>query len=225
VRGHIVDWPVEAPRTPRPGWRAVVVTGVAVALVLALIVPGVRRHIPGLGPDAAAVEIAGAFLYRQQRPLSCEYASVHIAATMIGQPVSEYDIEAVVPLHENPHKGYRGDILGTWGNTTDYGVYNEPLAAGLTAIGIPHEVYYGDRSDLEGHLRAGHPTVVWLGMRGEGHSVDRWDAAGDRYQLTTWMHVMTAYGFDDARVSLGRVPGDVGRDGWDGAQHHAVTLR
>ena len=48
----------------------------------------------------------------------------------------------------------------------------------------------------------GAPTVVWLSMRGEGHSTDRWDVAGERYQLTTWMHVMTAYGFDEQGVYL-----------------------
>jgi uncharacterized protein YvpB len=201
--GHIVSWPAEATRRKwRSTWRAVVVTWIALALIIALVVPGVRRHIPALGPDATSVQIASAFLYQQQRSLGCEYAAVHIAATMVGHPTSEYDIEAVVPLHENPHKGYRGDILGAWGNTTDYGVYNEPLAAGLAALGIPHEAFYGGRTDLERHLPAGHPTVVWLGMHGEGNSIDQWDVAGERYQLTTWMHVMTAYGFDEQGVYL-----------------------
>lgn len=181
--------------------RTMVALGLAAMLVLVLAIPGVRHQIPGLRPDASA-QIAGAFLYQQQRSLSCEYASVHIAASMLGYSLSEYDIESVVPLHENPHKGYRGNILGTWGNTNDYGVYHGPLSAGLELLGIPHEAYYGDRADLERHLRDGHPTVVWLGMRGEGYSTDNWDAEGDRYQLTTYMHVMTAYGFDESGVFL-----------------------
>jgi uncharacterized protein YvpB len=178
-----------------------VVFGIAAILALVLATPGLRHQIPGLRPDASA-RIAGAFLYQQQRSLSCEYASVHIAASMLGYGLTEYDIEATVPLHENPHKGYRGNILGTWGNTADYGVYNAPLAAGLEELGIPHDAYYGDRADLERHLRDGHPTVVWLGMRGEGYSADHWDSDGDRYQLTTYMHVMTAYGFDESGVYL-----------------------
>lgn len=191
---------------PRQGdihrwWPLLAAVTMAAILVSALVVPAVRHAVPGLRPVTAA-EVPNAFLYQQQRSLSCEFASVHIAATMLGYTISEYDIEAVVPLNENPHKGYRGNILGEWGNTTDYGVYHAPLATGLARLGIPHEAYYGDRDDLERHLRAGRPTVVWLGMRGEGYSVDVWDPAGDRYQLTTYMHVMTAYGFDETGVHL-----------------------
>ncbi len=49
--------------------------------------------------------------------LSCEYASLAIATGMLGDWVSEYDFEAVVPLSDNPHWGYRGDITGSWGNS------------------------------------------------------------------------------------------------------------
>jgi hypothetical protein len=40
-------------------------------------------------------------------------------------------VRLVVPLNDNPHLGYRGNIHGEWGNTEDYGVYSEPLAAAL----------------------------------------------------------------------------------------------
>jgi len=193
-------------RTPNiphgAGWPITASLAAVLVVVIALAVPASRQSIPGFRPDPASAEVPNAFLYQQQRPLSCEYASVHVAAAMLGYTISEFDIEAVVPLNPNPHKGYRGNILGQWGNTTDYGVYNQPLSRGLDQLGIPHEAYYGDRKDLERQLRAGHPTVVWLGMRGEGYSVDEWDTAGDRFQLTTYMHVMTAYGFDAGGVFL-----------------------
>lgn len=191
------------------GRRAAMVGGLgAVAfVVLALLaIPTIRQELPGFRPDELATagghRISGAFLYQQQRSLSCEYASAHIAATMVGYEISEYDIEAVVPLHENPHKGYRGNILGTWGNTTDYGVYSGPLSAGLTQLGVPNHAFYGTRDELEAELQSGRPVIVWLGMRGEGFSQDAWDNVGDRYQLTTYMHVMTAYGFDERGVYL-----------------------
>lgn len=183
--------------------RRVLTGGGALLLVVAMLLVARWMGLPWIGGnDASSVRLDGAFLYQQQRSLSCEYASVHIAATMTGHDASEYDIEALVPLNENPHKGYRGNILGEWGNTADYGVYNAPLAAALTDLAIPHRAYYGDRGDLESDLRDGRPVVVWLGMRGEGYSYDQWDADGDRYQLTTYMHVMTAYGFDDEGVYL-----------------------
>lgn len=174
-----------------------------VLALAAFTLPLVRDRLPGgESGHPGSHEIAGAFLYQQQRSLSCEYASVYIAATLAGYSISEYDVEAVVPLNENPHKGYRGNILGEWGNTTDYGVYNAPLSAGLDLLGVSHDAWYGDRAMLEQQLSADHPTVVWLGMRGEGYSYDQWDDGGNRYQLTQYMHVMTAYGFNDAGVYL-----------------------
>ncbi len=190
------------PSVPGPRRRLLLLVCGALVLVLALLAVALRTSLPWFGTGEAAVRLDQAFLYQQQRSLSCEYASVHIAATMTGHDVSEYDIEALVPLNENPHKGYRGNILGEWGNTSDYGVYNAPLDRALTELGIPHRAFYGDRGELEAELRAGRPVVVWLGMRGEGYSYDQWDADGDRYQLTTFMHVMTVYGFDDEGVYL-----------------------
>lgn len=186
----------------RPVW--LLLAGFGLMVVLAgMGLPLLRERLSQRDPGfVAAHEIPGAFLYQQQRSLSCEYASVHIAASLAGYGLSEYDIEAVMPLNENPHKGYRGNILGDWGNTSDYGIYNAPLADGLDQLGIPHKAWYGTRDDLRRQLSAGHPTVVWLGMQGEGYSFDNWDADGDRYQLTQYMHVMTAYGYDETNVYL-----------------------
>ncbi len=190
-------------RTGEGRGRRWLIAGAALILIVGLLMIARSATLPWFGgDDPSGVRLSNAFLYQQQRSLSCEFASVHIAATMTGYSLSEYDVESLVPLHENPHKGYRGNILGEWGNTTDYGVYNAPLALALDGLGIPHRAYYGDREDLERDLRAGRPVVVWLGMRGEGYSHDQWDAEGDRYQLTTYMHVMTAYGFDDEGVYL-----------------------
>ncbi|MGI8643818.1 MAG: C39 family peptidase [Thermomicrobiales bacterium] len=142
------------------------------------------------------------FTYQQQRGLSCEYASVQIATTLLGQLVSEYEIEQVVPLAENPHRGYRGDITGTWGNTDDYGIYNEPLAEALRVFGYQGKVSYGDLNELESELDQGRPVIVWLGMWGDAGSFDIYSETGSRYQLTTGMHVIVAYGYDDERVYL-----------------------
>ena len=167
--------------------------------------PLISRLMPPRGGDGPAgpVTLPGAFTYQQQRPLSCEYASIHIATTMIGKPVSEYEIEAVVPISPNPHWGYRGDIMGSWGNTDDYGVYNEPLASGLAQLGIESEAYFGStREDLTREPDAGRPVVVWLGLWGDGGTFDAYTADGTRFQLTAGMHVMVAYGYDDTGVYI-----------------------
>ena len=104
--------------------------------------------------------------YAQQRNLSCEYAALVMAMGTYGVWVSEYDLDAPVGWSENPHWGYRGDISGWWGNTSDYGVYAEPLAGALEAFGFHGDVFYsgGDTDYLLSKLDADVPVLVWLGL-------------------------------------------------------------
>ncbi len=166
-----------------------------------------ERSIVGLpffdeAVQPASAMLPGVFTYQQQRSPSCEYASLHIATSLLGNPVSEYAFDEVVPRDENPHRGYRGDIHGEWGNTDDYGVYAAPLARALESFGFTGNAFYGGRAELEAELAAGRPVVVWLGMRGDAGSFDAYAADGTRFQLTSWMHVMVAYGFDAGGVFL-----------------------
>lgn len=162
----------------------------------------IERHLP-TSAQASAM-LPNAYLYQQQRPLSCEYAATSMAAQMGGWNVSEYDFDEVVPLTENPHYGYRGNIWGEWGNTTDYGLYPEPLHRALSSWGVPNQVIYaqGDADVLRQELSQGRAVVVWLAMRGPINSFDVVGSDGVSYQLTQYMHVMTAYGFDETGVYL-----------------------
>ena len=155
----------------------------------------------GEGSGDGKVTIPNVWEYQQQRGLSCEYAALSIATGALGAWVDEYRFDSVVPLHENPHKGYRGDIRGRWGNTDDYGVYAAPLVPALQQFGFTGDVFYGDKGELMAAIDAGAPTLVWLGMSGDLSHND-YDDAGDRYQLTQYMHVMVAYGYDSAGVYL-----------------------
>lgn len=151
--------------------------------------------------NSGAVIIPNISTYQQQRGLSCEYASLSIATGALGSWVSEWSFDAYVPLNANPHWGYRGNINGQWGNTTDYGVYAEPLVPALAAFGFTGEVFYGGTDTLKAHLAAGHPTLVWLALWGDT-STHETTADGTTYQLTAGEHVMTAYGYDDGGVYL-----------------------
>lgn len=152
--------------------------------------------------------------YAQQRNLSCEYAALSIATGAFGAAISEYEFDKRVGWSSNPHWGYRGDINGRWGNTTDYGVYPEPLVGPLSEFGFAGEVLYGgDPASLTDHLDQGQPTLVWVGLWGET-GADETLEDGTIYKLLTGYHVVVAYGYDAWGVYVAD-PATGGRGAWD----------
>jgi uncharacterized protein YvpB len=139
--------------------------------------------------------------YAQQRNLSCEYASLVIAMGAYGVWVSEYEFDNRVGWSENPHWGYRGDISGWWGNTTDYGVYAAALAPVLADFGFWGETFYGagNPTALTARLDAGTPVLVWLGLWGDTGFYE-YTADGTPYKLVPGLHVVVAYGYDSGGV-------------------------
>jgi uncharacterized protein YvpB len=140
--------------------------------------------------------------YQQQRNLSCEFASMYIATSAFGNPVSEYAFDNVVGLSPNPHLGYRGNITGSWGNTDDYGVYAQPLSWALAQFGYVGDAFYGagDDSTITSRLDNGWPVVVWLALWGDQSF--RTDYDGQSFTLVPGMHVMVAYGYDTDGIYL-----------------------
>lgn len=151
-------------------------------------------------PESQGAIIAGVVPYQQQRSLSCEYASVYIATAIFGNPIWESDSIAATPFDPNPHRGFRGNIDGQWGNTDDYGVYAEALVANLDQHGFAAEVSYGaDAASLRAQLDLGRPTIAWLGYWGETGSYET-ESSGRTYKLVPGYHNVVAYGYDEAVV-------------------------
>jgi uncharacterized protein YvpB len=140
--------------------------------------------------------------YQQERGLSCEYASVQIVTSYWGDPISEYALDDVIGLSPNPHWGYRGDITGAWGNTTNYGVYALPFTWALPQFGYVGEAFYGDgdATALKEWISNGVPVVVWVAMWGDLSFKDSLD--GSKFTLVPGMHVMVAYHYTDEGVFL-----------------------
>ena len=179
--------------------RQVLTAGVNVLAVL------FGTGLPPLPAGAHETSEGAAFVevptYTQQRNLSCEYASLVIAMGAYDVWVSEWDFDGLVPQSDNPHWGYRGDINGWWGNTTDYGVYPEPLVGPLAQFGFRGEVFYaeGDASALTNFLDNGVPVVLWLGLWGD-QSFYEYASDGTPYKLNAGYHVVVAYGYDESGV-------------------------
>jgi uncharacterized protein YvpB len=179
--------------------RGLLVSALSVLVMLVSVglpvSPVVARSVAG---DSAFVNVP---IYTQQRNLSCEYASLVIAMGAYDTWVSEWTFDELVPLSDNPHWGYRGDINGWWGNTTDYGVYPEPLVSPLSQLGFRGEVFYaqGDASALQQYLANGVPVVLWLGMWGD-QSYYEYANDGTPYKINPGYHVVVGYGYDETGV-------------------------
>jgi len=167
-----------------------------------IVIPPSRDGAPaaqaadGAVRHAGEVMVSGVPTYAQTRNLSCEYAAVHIATSAFGGGIPEDVMISSIPVTLNPHYGYRGNIDGPWGNTTDYGIYPEALAPTVNDWGFQSDIFYGqgDTSQLTSEIDAGHPVLVWLGMWGDTR--ERLSDDGD-YSVAAGMHVVVAYGYDD----------------------------
>lgn len=136
----------------------------------------------------------------QEHTLSCEYASLQIATTALGDGVPEDTFLGLIDSAENPHDGYRGDIDGPIGQTDDYGVYAEPLVDALEAVGYEGEVWYDPEAwAIQAQLDAGHPTLVWIATHGDTGFYDE-DADGNSFKLVPWEHVVVAYAYDESGI-------------------------
>jgi uncharacterized protein YvpB len=178
--------------------RKITIGACVLAMLLSAIVPLAPVAAHDVSEGAAFIDVP---MYTQQRNLSCEYASMVIAMGAYGVWVSEWVFDDMVPLSDNPHWGYRGDITGWWGNTTDYGVYPEPLVGPLAQLGFRGEVFYaqGDSSALTNFLDNGVPVVLWLGLWGD-QGFYEYANDGTPYKLNPGYHVVVAYGYDESGV-------------------------
>ena len=139
--------------------------------------------------------------HQQQHSLSCEYASLQIATSALGNEIPEDEFIPVVGLDNNPHYGFRGNIDGGYiFGTDDYGVYPEPLADALPEFGFTGEIFYGGTSTLKSHLRAGHPVVVWIDL---GYTTSfTMMIDGEPVTMAPRSHVVVAYGYSDEGVLI-----------------------
>ncbi len=128
----------------------------------------------------------------QWRGLTCEAASARMVAAYFGKTVSEAWIQDQFGFDPNPHKGFRGNPGGWFGGLTDYGVYAEPVAAALQAMGLNAQVRYGTTyDDLRASLDQGRPVIVWFSLHWDPDYVD----VRGGYRLVAGEHVVVVTGY------------------------------
>jgi uncharacterized protein YvpB len=149
-----------------------------------------------------AVVIEGVPSLKQKYSLSCEYAAAAAVTLFWGEEVVSQDhFIREVPNHPNPHRGFRGDINGPHGGTSDYGIYAEPLVPVLESHGYDATVFYGGASRLRAEIDEGHPIVVWITSGKDSTREGFYETyRGERFKLVPYEHTVVVYGYDAGGV-------------------------
>jgi len=145
-------------------------------------------------PESA---LLGVPLHRQSYPLSCEAAAASMVAAFFGVPLSEEEVIAALPRHENPNRGFRGDIDGLPGGIEDYGVHAGPIQELLTARGLKAEPVEGGLEGIRRALQAGHPVIAWVTYRlWEQKPMEIELTDGTRVKVVPYEHTVVVAGYN-----------------------------
>lgn len=150
----------------------------------------------------ASYQIKGVPVYAQLHNLSCEYAAAKMVTAYWGDMVPESQFIANIPVRDNPHFGYRGNIDGSGGGLTDYGIYSEPIANYLSRIGFKTNAFYGDVNSLKAEIASGRPVIVWVTIGLQATNSVYINANGSRTKLVAGEHAVVVTGYDAGGVYI-----------------------
>ena len=142
----------------------------------------------------------------QERSLSCESRSACDLLAHYGLAVAEDAFRLGLPVSDNPDLGFVGDVDGPGEQLppAGYGVHAGPIAARLTALGLPATATHGKDLDwLRGQLAEGRPVIVWAtGMLDAPAPVRMHDRAGRPFTAVRGEHTFLAIGYEPGRIVL-----------------------
>ena len=142
--------------------------------------------------------ILSAPVYKQQRSLSCESSAASMAANFFGVTASEQSILDALPIHENPHLGFRGNVDGPYGGIEDYGVYAEPVRVALAELGLEVEHLTGGIEAIKEHLRQGRLVIAWITYELQPQSPSQVLLSdGQVVTLVPYEHVVLVVGYNE----------------------------
>lgn len=110
-------------------------------------------------PDDVRLPVAR---QRQSHNLSCESSAASMAAQYHGLPLNEAEVLAALPLNDNPHLGFRGNVDGPTGGIQDYGVYARPILDILNERGLRASLVAGGLEGIRAALARQNPVIAWL---------------------------------------------------------------
>jgi len=159
--------------------------------------------VPQLPPKANIKGIVG---HRQSMPLSCEARSAVDWAAYFGKPINEYTFFNGIPLHDNPDKGFVGNVYGSWGQIPPnaYGVHAKPIAQRLREFGLQAKhVRNMSWWELKAEIAAGRPVIVWVvGHVGQGTPVSYTAPGGAVTTVAKFEHTVIAIGYTEDKIVI-----------------------
>jgi uncharacterized protein YvpB len=158
-------------------------------------------------------------LYDQTMPLDCEAASEQMALAYYGHGYSQTDLfnaqnpdtrrsyrDSSGTLHwGDPYTNFVGNVNGSEGNLTGYGVYFPPIVDIAHSHGMPNATGgQGYRPlDVYNAVAAGHPVEAWTEYHWVRPGMGTWLAFDGRtITYSTYEHAVVLTGISDSSVRI-----------------------
>ena len=152
---------------------------------------------------------------QQSHNLSCESSAASMVAQYHGVDLSESEVLAALPLHDNPHRGFRGNVDGPTGGIQDYGVYAGPILEILHAQGLGAWSVIGGLDGIKAAIARRNPVVAWVTYDCQLSSPTTETIDGEAVILVPWQHVVVVTGYNPEGVWA--------NDPWDGQEDFYST--
>jgi uncharacterized protein YvpB len=171
-------------------------------------------------PTHDVVMIEGVPSGRQSRALNCEFQSARDLAEFYGLKLTWQEIfkRVGVDPNGNPNVGFVGrsfDDASTGLYPAGYGVYAEPIARGLAALGLPARAFKRvDAAWLRREIAAGRPVIVWATVDMRLAPIEGWYTEDGKMWVDAVRgeHTFTVVGYDQRGVLV--------NDPLDGSRKH-----
>lgn len=153
-------------------------------------------------PDHYRIE--GIKGHRQSMPLSCEARSAVDWAAYFGVEIDEKSFFDGLPIHDNPDKGFVGDVNGSWGQIPpkDYGVHAGPVAQRLREFDLQAKhTRHMTLEELKTEIAAGRPVILWVvGHVSRGTPVPYTGSDGEETIVAKFEHTVIAIGYTQTKI-------------------------
>jgi len=196
--------PRRTPQPTRTPWSFTIPTATPTAIPTFAASPTLSVTTTPTLPAEANIE--GIVGHRQSMPLSCESRSAVDWAAYFGETIDENSFHYGLPVHDNPDKGFVGDVFGSWGQVPPkaYGVHGEPVAQRLREYGLKAKhIFDMNLDELKSEIAAGRPVIIWVvGHVGRGSPAKYTDSEGDISIVAKFEHTVIVIGYTEDKITV-----------------------